>query len=379
VGWFDRWVWRRPEQRQQLTLEQLLADEARPTAAGEPVTIETALRLSTVWGCVRLLADSVSTLPLHVYRGEDRDPIPTPTLLQRPSADFPELSDWLWAVMASVLLRGNAWGVITARAGAGLLPAQVDLVHPDQVAVVLEEGRWVVRVGGERTDWADLFHVKAYPFPGSPLGLSPIAYAREAIGLGLASERYGGKFFGDGATPQGVLTSDHRIGAEQAEALQARWEARHKGRRRIAVLGDGAKFQAITIAPDEAQFIETQRFNVSTICRFYGIPPEMMGGETAGHEASTSPEMRATDLTVWVLRPWLHRVERAVSRLLPRTQAAKFNAGGLVRATLADRYAAHESGIRAGWLLRSEVRELEDRPPIPGIDDQPPPAPGAVA
>jgi phage portal protein BeeE len=115
-----------------------------------------------------------------------------------------------------------------------------------------------------------------------------------------------------------------------------------------------------------------------TYCRIFGVPPEMMGGETAGHEAYTSPEMRGTDLLTWTLRPWLYRVERAVSRLLPRTQRARFNPGGYVRATLLDRYQAHESGIRAGWLLRSEVRELEDRPPVAGIDDQPTPG-GAVA
>jgi HK97 family phage portal protein len=376
VSWWDRYVWRRAEHREQLSLAQLLAEESPPTAAGEPVTVDTALRLSTVWGCVRLLADSVSTLPLHVYRGEDRDPIPVPPLLQRPSADFPELADWLWAVMASVLLRGNAWGVITARSGAGMLPAQVDLVHPDRVAVVLEDGQWVVRVGDERKDWSDLFHVKAYPFPGSPLGLSPIAYAREAIGLGLGAERYGAKFFGDSAVPSGVLTSDQRIGEEKAEQLQARWEQRHKGKRRIAVLGDGARFQPITVAPEEAQFIATQKFSVATICRFYGIPPEMMAGETAGHEAYTSPEMRGTDFLTFTLRPWLLRVERAVSGLLPSTQTAKFNAGGFVRATLLDRYQAHKLGIEAGWLQRSEVRELEDLPPVADIDDQPG---GAVA
>jgi phage portal protein BeeE len=104
----------------------------------------------------------------------------------------------------------------------------------------------------------------------------------------------------------------------------------------------------------------------------------MMGGETAGHEAYTSPEMRGTDLLTWTLRPWLYRVERAVSRLLPRTQKARFNPGAYVRATLLDRYQAHKLGIEAGWLLRSEVRELEDRPPVPGIDDQPAPG-GAVA
>jgi HK97 family phage portal protein len=209
------------------------------------------------------------------------------------------------------------------------------------------------------------------------LGLSPIAYAREAIGLGVAAERFGAQFFGDGATPSGVLASDQRISAQQARETKERWQALHKGRRDIAVLGDGVKFQPITIAPEESQFIETQRLNVSAICRFYGVPSVMMGGETGGHEDYSSPEMRATEFLTFTLRPWLLRIERAVSGLLPRAQAAKFNAGGFVRATLLDRYQAHESGIRAGWLLRSEVRELEDRPPVAGIDDQPPP--GAVA
>jgi HK97 family phage portal protein len=253
----------------------------------------------------------------------------------------------------------------------------VDLVHPDRVTVTTSgDGLRVIRINGEEVNPADVFHVKAYPWPGQLEGLSPIAYAREAIGLGLASERYGGQFFGDAAIPSGVLTSDQRIGKEQADQLKARWQQRHKHKRDIAVLGDGARFQPITIAPEEAQFIETQRFNVATICRFYGVPPEAMGGETAGHEAYTSPEQRSTDLLTWTLRPWLYRIERAVSGLLPSTQRAKFNAGALVRATLLDRYQAHKLGIEAGWLLRSEVRELEDRPPVAGIDNQPAPQEG---
>jgi len=207
--------------------------------------------------------------------------------------------------------------------------------------------------------------------------LSPIAYARESIGLGLGSERWAATFYRDNATPSGVLTSDQRIGREQAEALQARWEARHKGKRRIAVLGDGARFQPISIAPADAAFIEAQKLNAAAICRLYGIPAGMMAGvEPAGHEDYSSPEQRASDMLVWTLRPWLYRIERAVSGLLPSTQRAKFNAGGLVRATLLDRYTAHKLGIEAGWLLRSEVRELEDRPPIPGIDNRSPPKGG---
>ncbi|HEV8165522.1 MAG TPA: phage portal protein, partial [Actinomycetota bacterium] len=250
--WFDRYVWRRTEQRDQLTLEQLLAEEARPTAAGEPVTVESALRLSTVWGCVRLLADSVSTLPLHVYRGDERDPLPMPPLLQRPSADFPELTDWLWAVMASLLLRGNAWGVITARAGAGLLPAQVDLAHPDHVTVNQSQGQPPeFRVGGEVIDRADLWHVKAFTFPGSLLGLSPIAYARESIGLGIAAEKFGARWFGEGAVPSGVIESDQKFGQERAEQLQAMWMSRHAGHRRPAVLSQAA-YKPISVAPEES-------------------------------------------------------------------------------------------------------------------------------
>jgi HK97 family phage portal protein len=382
VSWWDRYVWRRAEQRQQLTLEQLLAEEGRPTASGEPVTIESALRLSTVWACVRLLADSVSTLPLHVYRGDDRDPIPTPPLLIRPSADHPELADWLWAIMASLLLRGNAWGLITDRRGAGLLASQVDLVHPDRVAITTNgDGLRVIRVGGVEQNPADIFHVKAYPWPGQLEGLSPIQYAAESIGLGLGSERWAAKFFRDNATPSGVLTSDQYIKQGDAEDLQARWEVRHQGKRRVAVLGNGARFQPITVSPVDAALLESQRFNVETIARVHGVPSEMVNGPTAGHEAYSSPEMRGTDYLTFTLRPWLYRIERAVSGLLPSTQAAKFNAGAMVRATLLDRYTAHKLGIEAGWLLPSEVRELEDRPPVAGIDDTEPPRPegGAVA
>jgi phage portal protein BeeE len=184
VSWWDRWVWSRVRNREALTLEQLLADQGTPTAAGEAVTTDSAMRLSTVWGCVRLLSDSVSTLPLDVYRRGEGEPLATtPPLLAQPSADF-ELADWLYAVMASLLLRGNAYGLVTARAGAGMLPAQVDLVHPDRMACTIEDGRRVYRLAGEEQDPADVWHVRAYVFPGrrsgchrSPTPARPSAWA----------------------------------------------------------------------------------------------------------------------------------------------------------------------------------------------------------
>jgi HK97 family phage portal protein len=384
LTWWQRWVWtpRAVQLRQQLTLEQLLADQGEATAAGEQITADRAVRLSTVFACTRLLSDSVATLPLHAYRGDQQLP-ELPPLLRRPSADFPEFSDWCWAIMQSLCLRGNTFGVITARSGSGLLPAQCDLVNPDAMAVTREPDnggvtRTVYRLNGEEIDPGDVWHVRAFPQAGNPLGLSPIGAAREAIALGIAAEKYAARFFGDASDPRGVLTAEGMVTHEQAMELKERWQHSFKGKRDIAVLGGGAKFQPISIAPEEAQFVEAQRLNVSTIARFYGVPPEMVGGETAGPLAYSSPEMRSTDYLRFTLAPWLHKLERAIGRLLPRSQKVRFNPGGFLRPTLKERYEAHESGIRAGWLRRSEVRALEDLPPIDGLDDQPPPG-GTVA
>src|SRR6266508_2677245 len=343
-----------------------------------PVTPDRALRLGTVFACVRLLADSVATLPLHVCRDDERDPLPTPRLLQRPSADHPDLADWLWAVMACLLTRGNAWGLVTDR--AGVLPAQVDLLDPDRVSVQEDrDAPPVIRLDGQEVDRGELWHVKAYPVAGSILGMSPVAYARESIGLGLAAQQFGARWFGDGATPQGVLTTEQQIDHGEAETLSERWNLRHGGRRKIAVLGSGAKFQQVSIAPEESQFIETQKLNAAQIAAIYGVPAGMLPGvELAGHEDYSSPEQRATDFLIFGVRPWLHRLERAVSTLLPRTQRARFNAGGMVRATLRERYEAHKLGIEAGWLLPSEARELEDLPPVAGIDERARPTQGGA-
>jgi HK97 family phage portal protein len=357
-----QWPWTRTHDRDLFNIGSIPLVQSW---SGQRVTPDQALRLSTVFGCVRLLADSVSTLPLAVFRDDERDPLPLPPLLRRPSADHPELSDWLWATMACLLLRGNTWGMISDRTGAALLPSQVDLLDPDQVTVQENtDAPPVIRVGGREVDRADLWHVKAYPIAGSILGMSPIAYARESVGLGLAAERFASQFFGEGAVPAGVIEADDpRLQQERADQIMAMWQMRHQGHHRPAILA-GAKYRNISVAPNEAQFVDAQRLNVETICRFYGVPSEMMNGPTAGHEAYTSPEMRGTDFLTFTLRPWLLRLERAVSTLLPRAQRAKFNAGGFVRATLKDRYDAHAVAIASGFLTVNEVRELEDRPPL---------------
>jgi HK97 family phage portal protein len=330
-----------------------------------PVTTDHALRLSAVWACVRLLADAVSTLPLDVYRRGDRDPLSElPPLLRQPAAGM-SLNEWLYAVMVSLLLRGNAYGIVTGRSGSTLLPAQVDLAHPDRLGVtVTPDGRVQYRLNGEELVPDNVWHVRAYTFPGTVLGLSPVDYARQTIGLGLGAERFAGQFFAD-PVPSGVLYADRDPKADGAKKLQAEWMAARKANRAPAVL-HGARFEPLSVRPEESQFLGTIDANRNAIASLYGVPPEMIGGTTAGPLAYTSPEMRSLDLLTYTVRGWLVRLENAITALLPSNQFARFNAAGMVRVDLKSRYEAHEIALRAGFLTVDEVRALEDRGPLPG-------------
>jgi HK97 family phage portal protein len=322
---------------------------------------------------VDLIASTISTLPLVAYRRGELEPLPDlPPVLRQPSATM-DLLDFTYATLQSLLVRGNAYGLIVDRAGAGLLPSQVELLDPNRVQVAAN-GPVEYRVDGQLVDPASIWHVTAFCTAGSVVGLSPIAHARQAVGLGMAAERYAAKFFGESAIPSGVLTSDQDIKQDRAEQLKARWRQSHGGNRDIAVLGSGARFQAVTIPPEEAQFLETTRANVATIARYFRVPPELVASESGGSLTYANVEQRALDFLAFTLRRWLVRLETALSALLSSTTRVKFNAAALVRTDLLTRYQAHESAIRAGWKLRSEVRELEDLPPITGIDAQEGPA-----
>jgi HK97 family phage portal protein len=357
------WHW--PWTRQDRALFNV-GDLTPPSSyAGMPVGTNQAMRLSAVWACVRLLADAVSTLPLDVFRRGDRDPLPElPPLLRQPAAGT-SLNEWLYQVMVSLLLRGNTYGIVTDRSGATLLPVQVELAHPEHVTVSTEDnGAIVYRHGADVIDPSDMWHVRAYTFPGAVLGLSPVENMRQTIGLGLAAEKFGAQWFGDGSIPSGVLYTERDPGREAVHKLKAEWMASRRNNREPAVLG-GVKFEPITVKPEESQFLGTIEANVNAIARCFGVPPEMIAGTTAGPLAYTSPEMRSLDLLTYTIRGWLVRLANAISALLPSNQFARFNASGMVRVDLKSRYEAHEIALRAGFLTVNEVRELEDRGPMP--------------
>lgn len=366
------WPWRR-EKRQQMTLEQLLREN---TGAGNfadadlSPTPDTALRLSSVWACVRLLADTISTLPINTYRNDEE--ISSPPLLASPAAGW-SFSEWTYSLMVSLLLRGNAYGFVTARSGPRLTPAQVELVNPDLMTVTVSpDGSVVYRYRGRVVDVGDLWHVKAFRYPGSPVGLSPIAYAAETIGLGLSTQRYGKAFFTDGATPSGVLSADESILSEDnIELLRAKLKMKVGRREPLIISGGTMTWTPLSVKPEESQFLETQQYNVSAIARVFGVPGEMVGAKSTDSLTYATIEGRGLDFLRYSVNPWLVRLEEAISRLLPRGQSVKFNPNALLRATSKERYEAHQIGLAAGFLTVNEVRALEDLPPLPGGDVRP--------
>jgi phage portal protein BeeE len=211
-----QWPWTRTQDR---ALWQVGDLPVASTYAAVPVNPSTAMQHSAVWACVNLIAGSISTLPLAAYRDGDPNPLPgLPPILRAPSAGW-TLPDFTYACLQSLLLRGNAYGLIVDRAGAGLLPAQVELLAPERVQVEVNS-RTIWRLDGEEVDPASVWHVKAFTAPGQVLGLSPIQHARQAIGLGLGAEKFAAKLFGESAIPSGILTTDQDIKHERAEELK---------------------------------------------------------------------------------------------------------------------------------------------------------------
>jgi HK97 family phage portal protein len=311
-----------------------------------------------------LLSDTVSTLPVDVFREGSRDPLPLPPLLRQPGAGA-NLSEWLYQAMVSLLLRGNSYGLITARSGSSMRPSQVELVHPDLVTcTVMPDGRVEKRYRGEVVTPDQLWHVRAFTFPGLPAGLSPVTYARQTIGLGLATQRFGNQFFEEGAAPSGVLTAEGRLTQNQVDEAKRRFMQSHRGKREPLVLGEGITWKQISVSPTDAAWVESQQFTVGDVARLYNIPAEMVGGESGDSMTYANIEGRDLSFMKYAVGPWLVRFERALGELLPRGQFVKFNPNALLRATTKQRFDAYKVALDAKFMTVDEVRALEDLPPL---------------
>lgn len=341
-----------------------------------------ALQLVPVFAASRLLCDSVASLPLQSFRksGEVRQPVPLPDLFDSPS-QHGTTYDWVFRGMSSLVLRGNAFGLPTVFDRDGF-PTQVEWLHPDSVTLLRDSTmgppQWYVE--GRPVD--DLIHVPGYVLPGRILGLSPIKAFALSVDTGLLSATFGRDWFANGKVPSAILSSDKEITQPQAEEVKARFLANATARQPV-VLGNGLEYKPLMVPPEESQFIQTMKATTNQIASIYGIPPEMIGGESGSSMTYSNVEQQAINFVMHTLRPYVTKLESAFDRLLPQGQFVRFNVDALIRADLSTRYAAHAIGLQNGFLNRDEVRALEDRPPIPGGKGQqyapiPTPSPSPV-
>ncbi len=350
-----------------------LIDQARGgrTWAGPAVNDESALRLGAVWQCVNFLADLISTLPLDAYRktGTVRAEVsPTPQIISAPAVSVDRVG-FLRQLMTSLLMNGNAYGQVQAVNALGY-PTQIELIAPTSVSHFREgaTGNQFVRVNGVRHDlWplGDVWHVAAFQFAGSPVGLSPIGYARQTIGMGLAADEHGARWFGDGAHPTMVVKGKKPIDQATAQIIKQRIMDSVKGREPLAI-GDDLDVSPWQMSLADSQFLDAIKANRQTIHGYF-FPHLLMSEDTSMTYANV--EQRSLDLLTYSVQPWLVRLEEALTALLPKPQYVKFNADAIVRVDAATRYRMHDVAIRGGWRSRNRVRELEDEPPIEGGDE----------
>lgn len=339
----------------------LMALRGTQSKSAALVTESSAMRLGAVWSSVNLLADLVATLPVDCYRQDanGKTEIAPPALIASPS-NLVSAVAWRRQVMVSWLLRGNVYGWATELSGGW--PSKVEVLHPDDVLVrqSFKYGPVSYQVLGKTLEPGEIFHEPAHTVAGSPIGLSPVAYAAESIGLGIASRDFGNEFFGSGGHPTSVIETDQVIDSTVAAQIKARFMEASAGRA-PTVLGAGMSYKPIQVAPNESQFLETTQASRADIAAFFF--PHLILSESA-NITYANVEGRTLDLLVFDVQPWLVRFEAWLSRMLPRGQYVKFNANALVRTTLLERYEAHKIGIDAGFLLDDEVREIEDLPPL---------------
>jgi HK97 family phage portal protein len=355
---------------QQLFGAGLLFD--RGSAAGVAVTEETALRLSAVYACVRLISDTISTLPYDQFIRRDGQRFayrPKDTWVDRPSTEMPKTTFWK-QVIVSLLLDGNAF-VQIVRSGNEI----VDLIpiNPMQVRVERRNGRKVFIVNGSMVmDATQVLHLTEMMLPGEVRGVSRIKQAKEALGLGLALEEYAAQFFGNGAFAGGVLEFPEKLSPEQRKEIRETWNAQHQGPKRahrVGMLWGGGKFNPMTVNPAESQLVDQRRFAIEEVARIFRVPPFMLGVSENAAMAFASIEQQQLFFRQHTIQPYVEMLEDHFQTLLENPATfIKFNMSSIVRADLSSRYSAYNTALMAGFMSVNDVRALEDLHPVEAGD-----------
>lgn len=356
------------------------------TTSGKPVNERTAMQTTAVYACVRILAEAVASLPLHVYEYQDdggkklvHDHPLYYLLHDEPN---PEMTSFVFreTLMSHLLIWGNAYAQII-RDGAGrvlglypLLPDKMEVQRDDKGNIYYvysrnsDENPTFKEYGNIKLKAEDVLHIPGLGFDGL-IGYSPIAMAKNAVGMTLACEEYGASFFANGANPGGVL--EHPGVLKDPSKVRESWNSVYRGvsnAHKIAVLEEGMKYQQIGIPPEEAQFLETRKFQINEIARLYRIPPHMVGD--LDKSSFSNIEQQSLEFVKYTLDPWVIRWEQSLQRslLLPGEKGKyfiKLNVDGLLRGDYQSRMNGYAVGRQNGWFSANDIREMENMNPIP--------------
>lgn len=347
---------------------QLLGERSRSRKAPKVVTTESSLRHSAVWACRRLRGDLISTMPVDVFRKVDgvQVEMPKPPIFVTPGGDSVDWSEWCYSTQDDLDGSGNTVGVITARDGSRL-PTRIELVPLTEVTF-RGKGSRIKRfiIGGEKYDPADIWHEKQFTRSGLPVGLSPIAYAAMGIGGYLSAQEFARDWFLGGGIPSARLrNSEKTILPAEADVIKKRFqESVSTGD--LFVTGKDWEYEPIQAKASESAFIEQMNFSLAEICRYLGVPADMIDASSpSGNITYANITQRNLQLLIINLNPAMRRREMAFSlRLLPQPRYMRFNRAGLLAMDLKTRYEAHSIGINNRFIAPSEVRTIEDMAPF---------------
>ena len=358
------------------------------TTSGKAVTERSAMQMTAVYSCVRILAEAVAGLPLHLYRykedGGKEKAIDHPLYLLLHDEPNPEMSSFVFreTLMTHLLLWGNAYAQII-RNGKGEVIALYPLM-PNRMVVDRDIHGQLYYQYTRSTEEAptmkgvtvnlppsDVLHIPGLGFDGL-VGYSPIAMAKNAIGMAIACEEYGAKFFANGAAPGGVL--EHPGTIKDPQRVRESWQSTFGGSgnsNKIAVLEEGMKYTPIGISPEQAQFLETRKFQINEIARIFRVPPHMVGD--LEKSSFSNIEQQSLEFVKYTLEPWLVRWEQSIQRTLfspeeKKRYFAKFNVEGLLRGDYASRMSGYATARQNGWMSANDIRELENLDRIPTED-----------
>lgn len=344
-------------------------------ASGVTVNESTALQYSAVYAAIRLLSESVAGLPLHTFERLDEgkrraNAHPVAGLLSHSINSNISSYAFRQTLMGHVLTYGNGYAEIV-RDGSGN-PVELLQITPDRVRVDQDSNGTVTYIVDETVHLSqvDMFHIAGLGFDGL-IGYSPITLAKQSIGLGLGSERFGGSFFGNSARPAGVLTHPNRLSKEAKENLRDSWRSTYAGpdnSGRTAILEEGVTFSPIGLSNEDAQYLETRQFQVVEIARWFGVPPHMIA--SLDNATFSNIEHQGIEFVTYSLRPWLVRWEQEIRRKLfaDDTFFSEFQVDGLLRGDAKTRYDGYKVARETGWLSVNEIRSLENLSPVDGGD-----------